>query len=155
MPASSFMLCNTGNVPLTFDAPLLVITNHSILSPVVLGNVRRGATIDAGGDCVPHLEIVYNCISPGSTTMELRIPFHDRGSRHYIFVSFRWEFVCVGTARKDFTVQPWYTTRSTNAGAGQTTMTTTTNYSGSFSPAVRDGSSCQTNQGDAHTKPTT
>ena len=138
MPLSTFLLSNKGSVPLTFDAPVLLATNRSIVSPMVIGALQRGASITAlGADSHVHkdLTVVYNCISPGSTTMELHIPLIN-----FQPIAFRWELVCVGTARRDFTVQPWSTTRRIGDAH---TVTRIANYLGLFSAAVWDGSSCR------------
>ena len=73
-----------------FARPTIIAGNASVVSPTVLGRLRRGGEVK---EAAAELIIKYNCIAPGSSTVKVVLPFASPDEVD-IQVSFMWVVHC-------------------------------------------------------------
>ena len=72
MPQNKFKLSTTEGETRTFARPVLSVGNSSVVSPTVLGRLRRGGEVKPQAG---ELVVKYNCIAPGTSTIKATLPF--------------------------------------------------------------------------------
>eukprot|EP01052_Picozoa_sp_SAG31_P002630 SAG31_NODE_94_length_26208_cov_6.281091_20_plen_523_part_00 len=118
--STKFLMRTTG-LSIKYARPIVVVGNHSVLSPTITGAGHRGGYIK---NKAKQLTIKYNCLEPGWSSVLLSIPFakseieldaeeeeaaKSAGTDHQVDAfhktSFTWVVKCPSRPRHGFTVQ--------------------------------------------------
>eukprot|EP01047_Picozoa_sp_COSAG01_P024706 COSAG01_NODE_1535_length_9988_cov_30.249065_8_plen_393_part_00 len=102
MPENNFRLTvESGEIP--FERPILAVGNHSVMSPILTGPLRRGGHVKQAPQT---LTIKYNCVTPGTSSLKVSLPFpHGKDDKEPVIVEYMWTVDCESNPKEGFTIK--------------------------------------------------